>query len=106
MPSTLLIQIRSLLPDLLTLKFHSFELDRGTIELIKEIYILGEKIYNCQNKSIYIKEIDNMANVEFLFRLYPLINNLEIKHIININIEIFLQEFFDSIQFRTRYFHS
>ncbi|CAF4663540.1 unnamed protein product [Rotaria sp. Silwood1] len=104
-PLTLLIQTRSFLPDLFTLKIHSFELDRVTIELIKEIYMLGEKIYNCQVKSIDIEAIDNMANVEFLFRLCPLLSNLEIKRLININIEIFLREFLDSIQFRTRYFH-
>ncbi|CAF1257853.1 unnamed protein product [Rotaria sp. Silwood1] len=104
-PLTLLIQIRSFLPDLFTLKCHSFELDRDTIELIKEIYMLDEKIYNCQIKSIDIEAIDNMANVEFLFRLCPLLSNLEIKRLININIEIFLREFLDSIQFRTRYFH-
>ncbi len=103
---TLLLEILSLLPDLLSLKIHSFQLDGNNMQLIiEQIHIHHPTIYKCQIKSIYIEKIDNIDNVNVLFRICPFIKNLEIKYIINMNIED-LPKFLNLIPMWTRCFHS
>ncbi len=102
---TLLLEILSLLPDLLSLKIHSFQLDGNNFGLItKQIRIFHDKIDKCQIKSICIEEI-NVENVHRLFRSCRFIKNLEIKYMINMNIEK-LPKFLNLIPIWTRCFHS
>ncbi|CAF4786653.1 unnamed protein product, partial [Rotaria magnacalcarata] len=53
-----------------------------------------------------MEEIDNPESIDILFRIFPSTKNLEIEHIININIEIVLREFLKAIQFRALHFRS
>ncbi len=105
LPFNLLLEILSVLPDLLSLKIHSFQLDGNKIGLIiKQIRNFHDHTDKCQIKSICIEEID-VDNVHFLFRSCRFIKNLEIKYMINMNIED-LPKFLDLIQSWTRTFHS
>jgi hypothetical protein len=105
LPFTLLLEILSLLPDLLSLKIHSFQLDENNFGLItKQIRIFHHNIDKCRIKSICIEEI-HVENVHWLFRSCRFIKNLEIKYMINMNIED-LPKFLNLIPRWTRYFHS
>jgi hypothetical protein len=105
LPFTLLLKILSLLPDLLSLKIHSFQLDENNFGLItKQIRIFHHNIDKCRIKSICIEEI-HVENVHWLFRSCRFIKNLEIKYMINMNIED-LPKFLNLIPRWTRYFHS
>jgi hypothetical protein len=87
---SVLIHIINLLPDVLNIQIQSISVD-----LTKDLLANQCSIEKRRNsiKTVYIEDINDMQHVDFLFTLCTFIMNFKVKHIVDMNIPLFLREF-------------
>ena len=89
----LLIQILNILPDVLTLKIYSLTADRNSRLTLEEYCNFKKR----KIRNVYIEVMNNIKYVPFFLVHFPCMQYFQVKHLINMNIQIFLQYIFDQI---------
>ncbi|CAF3010006.1 unnamed protein product [Rotaria sp. Silwood2] len=86
-----LIQLISLLPDLITFKIRSLSSDDRTRFTVRELCRLGS--IKCQSKTtkVCIEEINDIDDFNFISVVCPYMKYCEMKRLNNMNIELFLR---------------
>ncbi|CAF0770894.1 unnamed protein product [Rotaria sp. Silwood1] len=101
----LLIRMIDILPDLLTLKIYSLLLDGDRGLNMEEFSIFCAK--RNRINAVYVEVLNNIHCVGSLFMVCHYIKHFQVKHIINMNIQMFLQIILKEITHRNNhYLHS
>ncbi|CAF4971459.1 unnamed protein product [Rotaria sp. Silwood1] len=92
-----LIHTVNLLPDITTLRIHSLSIDETNKLTIQQIRILCSMKATSKVTKVYLEEIGNIQEFDFLFTLCPHMEYFKVKCISMMNIQSFLHAFFKKI---------
>lgn len=102
-----LIQITYLLPDIITLKLNSLSAIESITIPFDEFSMLVLMNKTSKIAKVYLEEINDIQELDFLFMLCPRIEYFQIGRINIIDIKSFLRSFFNKInQYDIDYLHS
>jgi hypothetical protein len=100
-----LIQAVNLLSDITTLKLHSLSRDE-TIELtVKELLILCSMKETSKITEIYLEEIGDVQELDFLFTLCPCMRYFKVGCINTMDVQLFLRTVFKKINHTNNHYH-
>ncbi|CAF1370837.1 unnamed protein product [Rotaria sordida] len=103
--SPVLIQAVNLLPDITTLKIHSLSTDETEELNVKRLLILCSMKETSKITKIYLEEIDNVQELDFLFTLCPDIVYFKVRYINTMDIQSFLCTIFKKINHNNNNHH-
>ncbi|CAF3361724.1 unnamed protein product [Rotaria sp. Silwood2] len=93
-----LIQVVNLLPDITTLKIHSLSTDETTELTLKELLILCSIKQTIKITKVYLEEIDDVKELDFLFTLCPYMEYFNVRCINMMDVQSFLRTIFKKIK--------
>jgi hypothetical protein len=92
-----LIQVVNLLPDITALKIHSLSTDETQELTVKELFIVCSMEETSKITKVYLEEIGNVQELDFLFKLCPYMEYFKVGCINAMDIQSFLRTIFKKI---------
>ncbi|CAF4965151.1 unnamed protein product [Rotaria sp. Silwood1] len=98
-----LIQTFALLPDITTLKIHSLSIDKTNESTAEELLILCSMKDTSKVTKVYLEEIGNIQELDFLFTLCPYMEHFKVKYINTMDVQSFIRTIFKKINRNNNY---
>ncbi|CAF4942257.1 unnamed protein product [Rotaria sp. Silwood1] len=93
-----LIQAVNLLPNITTLKVHSLSTDETTELTLKQLLILCSIKETSKITKVYLEEIDDVKELDFLFTFCPCMDYFKVRCINTMDVQSFLLTIFKKIK--------
>ncbi|CAF1346137.1 unnamed protein product [Rotaria sp. Silwood1] len=93
-----LIQAVNLLPNITTLKVHSLSTDETTELTLKQLLILCSIKETSKITKVYLEEIDDVKELDFLFTFCPCMDYFKVRCINTMDVQSFLPTIFKKIK--------
>jgi hypothetical protein len=106
-----LIQTVNLLPEITTLKIHSLSTDKTIKITVNELFTLWSMEGRSKITEVYLEEINDVQELDFLFIICPYIGYFKVGYINIMDVQSFLRTIFkkinhyDNHQLRSLCFH-
>ncbi|CAF1167279.1 unnamed protein product [Rotaria sordida] len=100
---SILIRILNLLSQIITLKVHSILTDGTTEITFEEFHIFCSMKEKSKITKVYLKQIDNIEQLDFIFELCPYMEYFKVGFINLLDIQLFFHTIFNNIKYNNHH---